>query len=201
MTHPSYGFDGEDAVLWELLGDRSKGFYVDVGANDPLSGCVSRSFYDVGWRGVNIEPLAYLAEKFALVQPESVTLCCALSDKPGSLELYSSAECDHWATLDQDIASRKAMIGTGHVPVLTLAEICLRLCPQDIDWLKIDVEGWEDKVIRGGDWEHFQPQVLCIESFVPHTAVPSHGAWEAFILAQGYNFVSSLGLNRFYRRI
>ena len=198
--HPTYGFDGEDAVLWDLVGERDKGFYIDIGANDPVSGCVSKSFYDVGWRGINVEPLGYLAEKFYTEQPDSVTLDCALGESDGWLKIFDSPECSHWATLDPSVASRKDMPDAGLVQVRTLADICFCYVQGPIDWMKIDVEGWETQVIKGGDWAHYRPEFLCIESFVPHTSLPSHQDWEPYLRSWGYTYVRTQGLNRFYRR-
>lgn len=228
MQHPSYAFDEEDRILWDLVGDdQTDGFFIDVGANDPLEGCVSRSFYEVGWVGINVEPIAYRLNKFYTAQPKSRNLCCALTDKEGEpMVLYHSHQVDHWDTLSEEIAKKKGMVPAGLVPVTTLRAICERWAgDRAIDWLKIDVENWEDKVIAGGDWERFRPRVLCIESFVPHTPVDapatafrtytdeadgegvtwlppqrSYESWEPFILAQGYELVTEFQINRFYRR-
>ena len=43
---------------------RAPGFYVDVGAHDPVQDSVTKLFYDRGWRGVNVEP--QLAQHAAL---------------------------------------------------------------------------------------------------------------------------------------
>src|SRR5712691_746790 len=49
---------GEDALLWDLLGDREKGFFVEAGAYDGYTFSVSYLFECVGWEGVLVEPLA-----------------------------------------------------------------------------------------------------------------------------------------------
>ena len=200
---PRYAFDGEDTILWDLVGPRLEGFFIDVGANDPVEGCVSKSFYDAGWRGVNIEPLPLRIAKFAFHQPLSVNLPVALSDKvdPYPWVLYNSLENDHWATLDPGVAARKSMVPSGVVRVDTLANVCAAHAPEVIDWLKIDVEGWEDHVLRGNDWAKYRPRFLCIESFEPHQyPKASWPTWEPFVLDQDYRFVGEHLLNRFYER-
>ena len=48
---------------------------------------------------------------------------------------------------------------TVRLPVMTLAQLCEALRPaQDIDFLKIDVEGAEADVCAGGDWQRFRPR-------------------------------------------
>jgi hypothetical protein len=51
-----YAQHGEDRSLAGLLGRRRRGFYIDVGAWDPVQDSVTKHFYDRGWRGINVEP-------------------------------------------------------------------------------------------------------------------------------------------------
>jgi hypothetical protein len=69
-----------------------------------------------------------------------------------------------------------------------------------IDFLKIDVEGWEEAVIRGGDWQRFRPRVVLVEATQPNSPRPSHAAWEPLLLEAGYLFAYFDGLNRYYVR-
>ena len=39
------------------FGGKRSGFYVDVGAGHPTEDSVTRHFYDLGWRGINVEPI------------------------------------------------------------------------------------------------------------------------------------------------
>ena len=57
MTFISYAQNLEDVLLWRALGHIKNGFYIDVGANHPEWDSVTKHFYDLGWRGVNIEPM------------------------------------------------------------------------------------------------------------------------------------------------
>lgn len=54
----SYAQNHEDIMLWRALKSVQNGFYVDVGANDPVLDSVTKLFYDRGWSGINIEPLS-----------------------------------------------------------------------------------------------------------------------------------------------
>lgn len=67
-----------------------------------------------------------------------------------------------------------------------------------IDFLKIDVEGLEGKVIAGGDWCHYRPTMAVVEAIDPRGA-STWEAWEPTLLARGYTFLEIDGLNRWYR--
>ena len=86
--------------------------------------------------------------------------------------------------------------------VTTLADVCRSHVPAGtaIDFLKIDVEGWEEHVLRGGDWQTYRPQILVVEAVAPLSDVPAWETWDGFVCAQGYAFITFDGLNRWYRR-
>jgi hypothetical protein len=84
------------------------------------------------------------------------------------------------------------------VPVTTLKELCERHAPPVFDFLKVDVEGAEQDVLRGGDWHSYRPKVLVIEALAPFTLAPAWPAWEPFVGSHGYRYVWFDSLNRYY---
>ena len=52
----SYAQNFEDVILWRALKHVENGFYIDIGAQDPVIDSVSRGFYEKGWRGLHVEP-------------------------------------------------------------------------------------------------------------------------------------------------
>ena len=59
--NPSYSQDGEDVVLLShfkhIKENMASGVYVDIGAHHPLRFNNTKIFYDLGWRGINIDGL------------------------------------------------------------------------------------------------------------------------------------------------
>jgi hypothetical protein len=101
-----------------------------------------------------------------------------------------------------DVARQVHTLGarsqTKRLPITTLAALCERHQIGQIDFLKIDVEGAEDEVLRGADWRRWRPRVVLLEALAPGTLAESHREWEPFLIDQGYSFVLFDGLNRFY---
>ena len=132
-------------MLWRALKHLERGFYIDVGANDPRIDSVTKAFYDVGWNGVNIEPLRSHYLDLVRDRPNDINLMCAAGSTPGEIELW---DCDvrGWATAAADVMAQHS--STGHqgtilkVPMRTLADICTEFVKVDIHFLKIDVEGF-----------------------------------------------------------
>ena len=195
----SYAQHDEDTFLWEFFPDKTDGHFIDVGASDPVVGSVSKSFYDAGWRGINVEPLPFCYEALQLHQPESFNVRAALGDEAGYKDLYYNTGLLGLSTFVQTYAMKFKLNEVLRTPVWTLKQLCETGVQWPIDWLKIDVEGWETEVIAGGDWTKYRPKLICVEATEPNTSIPSHERWEPLLLQVGYDFLEFDGLNRFYR--
>lgn len=198
----SYAQNGEDVVLARLFDAVPNGRYVDVGASDPVDSSVTKHFYDLGWRGINIEPVPSVARSLGDARPEDVTLAVAVGAKPGKVVLHVVEKESGWSTLDDNLArgyreNQHWDVRDIDVEMVTLAQI-LDEHPGPIDFLKIDVEGAEREVIEGADWTRHRPRVIVIEATEPGSSIPSYQQWEPILTEAGYRCALFDGLNRFY---
>jgi FkbM family methyltransferase len=202
MKFISYAQNNEDVLLWRALGRIENGFYIDVGANDPVEHSVTKAFYDAGWHGINIEPLPVHIDAFQEQRPRDTNLAVAAGSEDGSLTLYDVPAVRGWASPDAAVAELHRT--EGHqvaeltVPVRTLASICSEHVRGQIHFLKIDVEGFEGEVLRGMDFERWRPWVLVIEATLPNSRETNHEAWEHLVTSQRYRYAWFDGLNRYY---
>ncbi len=199
----SYAQNFEDVMLRRALNKVARGFYIDVGAQDPIVDSVSMGFYEEGWRGVHVEPVASYAARLRAQRPDELVVQAALGAQRGTLRFFDVVETG-LSTADPNIAARHRESGRTvreiEVPCLTLAELMAPYADIDVHWLKIDVEGYETAVLQG--WTSaVRPWVVVVESTVPLTQVASHREWEELVLAHGYAFAYFDGLNRFYIRV
>jgi len=209
----SYAQNFEDVMLARLFGDQSDGFYIDIGAWHPTMHSVTRHFYDLGWRGVNVEPIDDQHALFVADRPADINLRAAVGSRPGTLRFF---ECSDLTSLSTANPAQAAQLEkSGHsvrsydVDVITLADIGKLIGHRPVDFLKVDVEGFEAQVLQGVDWQAFRPRVLVIEATLPDTrivdwdntaAVNNWADWEPDLLASGYVFALFDGLSRFYLR-
>jgi FkbM family methyltransferase len=202
MSFISYAQNCEDVLLWRALGHIKDGFYIDVGANDPIEHSVTKAFYDRGWHGISIEPLPAFHQAFMEQRARDVNLAIAAGALDGELTLYDVPSVRGWASPERDVAelhkSEGYAVAELTVPVRTLASVCEEHVHGDIHFLKIDVEGFEGEVLRGMDFKRWRPWVLVIEATLPNSRVTNHATWEHMVLGQGYRFVWFDGLNRYY---
>lgn len=202
MSFVSYAQNFEDLMLWRALRHVGPGLYVDVGAQHPSIDSVSQAFYQHGWRGVHIEPVPRFAELLRADRPDETVLQVALSDRVGTLELNVIADTGLSTAVDGYAERHQSERGFAYrrvqVPVLTLASALQSLAGRQVHWLKIDVEGFEERVLRGWDSAALRPWVMVIEATVPNSTEQDYAAWDPILVGAGYRFVYFDGLNRFY---
>jgi len=197
----SYAQNFEDVMLWRALKDVGKGFYIDVGAQDPVVDSVSLAFYEQGWRGVHVEPVTKYAEKLRAARPDEVVIQAVIGGGSGVRSLFE-IEDTGLSTGDAHVAAMHTRngfpISETVVPTISLGDLLEMYKAQPIHWLKIDVEGMEAEVLQSWQPSEVRPWIVVIESTLPTTQTETHLQWEAFILALGYDFVYFDGLNRYY---
>lgn len=202
MSIISYAQNYEDIMLWRALKNIEKGFFIDVGANDPELDSVTKLFYDKGWRGINIEPVSQWFDRLEECRIRDINLQIAVGNAPGKASLYELPDTG-LSTMDKGIAERHEK-ERGYkkvekeVLVETLSGICKKYHEAPIHFLKIDVEGAEKAVLEGFDLIQIRPWIIVIESTLPNTQIEDYELWESHILEAEYEFVYFDGLNRFY---
>lgn len=210
----TYAQNFEDVMLARLFASRPTGFYIDIGASHPTRLSVTRHFYDLGWCGINVEPITRNWERFVVERPRDINLNVAIGCRPGRVTFTEVPDNDALSTLDDErIAHLRAsgmQLSTCEVECIT-GDSLFERCPVEVDFLKIDVEGAEDDVLRSIDLRRHRPKVLVIEAVAPIDRFPGWDAfapealgrwasWEPGVLASGYRLGHFDGLNRFYVR-
>jgi FkbM family methyltransferase len=202
MSFVSYAQNFEDVMLWRALKHVQNGLYVDVGAQHPIIDSVSKAFYEHGWRGIHIEPVPYYAQLLRQDRPDEVVLEIALSDTEGTLEFNVIAKTglstavNAYALLHHN--ERGFDFQRIQVPVLTLRSALHSIEGKDVHWLKIDVEGFEENVLKGWDSQALRPWIMVIEATVPNSSEVDFANWDPLLTSSDYQFVYFDGLNRFY---
>jgi len=197
----SYAQNFEDVILWRALKHIDRGFYIDVGAQDPITDSVSLLYYERGWRGVHVEPSPYYAAKLRAARPDEEVIEAAISRKPGVILFFESIGTG-LSTCDPALAKKHTDDGfefreTG-ASSIALSDVLDRCAGREIHWLKIDVEGFEQEVIDSWLPSNLRPWIVVIESLKPCTYEPTFADWEPRLVGLGYVFVYFDGLNRFY---
>jgi FkbM family methyltransferase len=195
----SYAQNGEDVVLDRVFAGVENGFYIDVGACNPVEDSVTYHFYERGWRGVNVEPDPSEFERLAAARDRDVNLETAVGPGAEMVTFYPSTVRGH-GTVDRMLAGDRGQTMELQVTQIPLSTIFAEHAPPGgVDFLKIDVEGAEAEVVASADWDRDRPRVVIVEA-VDSAGQPVHEQWESLLLEHGYTFALFDGVNRFYFR-
>ena len=127
-------------MLWRALCNVKHGFYVDVGAQDPVKDSVTKAFYERGWRGINLEPVQHYYELLIQHRPEDVNLQIAAGNKAGVQRFFEIPDTG-LSTFSSKIAQRHVTQGLRtierKVKVMPLSEILREHVKGAIHFLKI----------------------------------------------------------------
>jgi FkbM family methyltransferase len=202
----SYSQEGEDLILRRLFDSCSNGYYVDVGAHHPLRFSNTFAFYKMGWRGINIDPSPKAIRLFDEIRPRDVNLAFGISDKPGVLIYYVFDEpalntFDSALVQEREKTTRYRVVETMEVPVFRLDEVLSRhiAVGQVIDFMSIDAEGYDFKVIQSNNWTHFRPLYLLVECLDSSLTSLSSQPMHRFLDARGYSLYAKTVNTLFYR--
>jgi FkbM family methyltransferase len=205
-TSHSYGFvscaqNAEDVMLYRALKDVHNGFYIDVGAHDPEYFSVTKAFYDRGWHGINIEPEDSCWKRLCSERPHDVNLQVLSSDRTGSSDFYEVLETG-LSTQSADLAAVHKNQGFSVIKVnrqsTKLDEVCEQYVRGDIHFLKIDVEGAEEEVLRGLSLVRHRPWIIVVEATEPLSQNRCNDGISNYLAAREYKHVYFDGLNSFY---
>jgi FkbM family methyltransferase len=201
MTFISYAQNFEDVMLWRALSHIKTGFYIDIGAQDPIVDSVSLAFYERGWRGINVEPTAHYSELLRKHRPRDVILQAAVGDTQAVGRFFEISQTGI-STADSLIAKRHQESG------FDVKEICVPFVPleavfdlagnRDVHWLKVDVEGFESQVLSSWGSCPVSPWIVVIECTLPLTKIETHESWEGMLTSRGYTRAYMDGLNAYY---
>lgn len=129
-------------------------------------------------------------KRYREFRERDVNLFVGISDKKGKLTLFGKGTA---ASMSSELNSASDSIT---VPVITMNDVFNNYVPdgQVVHFLKIDVEGYEENVIRGMDWTKHRPWVLCIEALDE----TDNKDWDEIIKKSGYKYIFHDELNNWY---
>jgi FkbM family methyltransferase len=163
----SYAMDGEDLAVDQYIEKKEKGFYVDIGAHHPIHRNNTQLLFNSGWSGINIDVNQFSIDLFNFLRPNDLNLLAAISDNEGEITFYYQKKFSQLNTTDKNIAHEhfNGNFKERLVKCQTIHNILTNSKYKEakIDFLNIDVEGAEMKVLKTLNFEIYDPSIICIE--------------------------------------
>ena len=163
----SYSMDNEDTKVINYFKDKKNGFYVDVGSYHPIHRNNTYLLHKQNWSGINIDTSTFSIDLFNYLRPDDLNYNFAVSDKNETIKLYYQKELSQISTTEINQAKKvfQGNIKEKYVQAFSLDEILSKdkYKNSKIDFLDIDVEGADLKVLKGLSFNKFNPELICIE--------------------------------------
>ena len=167
IKRKSYAMDGEDTAINVFNKKLEKGFYVDIGAHHPIQRNNTHLLFKKGWEGINIDVNKFSIDLFNFLRPEDLNLQIAVSDKEGEISFFYQKKFSQLNTTDKGIAKEnfQGNFQEKKVKCQTIQNILdnSKYKNKKIDFLNIDVEGAEMKVLNTLNFETYDPSLICVE--------------------------------------
>jgi FkbM family methyltransferase len=194
----------QDEFIINYFNGKKNGVFVDIGAHDGIT--LSNTYVlekEYGWAGICVEPMPHQYK--ALIEcRDCITVNCAIYDKNG-IEKFTMVEYDgypdmlsgiskditihHMSGILSESSRMGAQLKYVEVPTRILQEILDENNILEIDYLSVDVEGAELKVMKSIDFNKTSIKVIDFENGEGTSQVRD------YLISKGYSFYKRLGID------
>jgi FkbM family methyltransferase len=173
----------------------------EIGAGPTEFYSMSKHFRDSGWRCVCVDPNPKFAEQHRTAGNEIYAVACSSENGEALFNLY---ETGGWAPNNdgmshsslgqryEALASEPTKIFT--VKVVTLNELLESINLEKLNFVSIDVEGWELEVMQGFNTKKYKPEVILLENY------KHDPAYNQYMESIGYKLHSKIEYNYIYTK-
>ncbi|MDF2454916.1 MAG: hypothetical protein K0R51_909 [Cytophagaceae bacterium] len=201
----SYAHTGEDRLIDSILKPiiTQKGFYVEVGCNEPIFISNTFSLYKRGWNGICIDANEELIKKYARLRPKDKAISALVSDEKMTRDyfIYTNNVLSSTEQMNIDIKEEPGfeIVRTQKLEPESLTEILDRCkAPASFDLLSIDAEEHDLQVLRSLDFGKYAPKLIVVESETFDASSPTEDLVYQLVMSKGYTFEGSVLKNLYF---
>ena len=197
-----YSQHGEDFLLNKIFKDKADGVYVEIGCLDGIEYSNTYYFEKKGWKGICLEAHNDFIPLLKMNRPGASIVHCAVGEedkdnvtfyanKIGSLSTLDKNEEERWK---KDYKEYFTGFEEQTVQMRTLTTVFDELKVSKIDFVSLDIEGYEVQALKGLDFSKYRPGIFVIEF-----KNESHKKLlEDILFVHDYKFIGIIGCNLFY---
>jgi len=200
-----YSQFGQDKFIYEeVLNKQGKGFFVDIGASEPVRQNNTIFFERLGWEGIVIEPVKVVYDNLA---KERKCICenTAISDKnevrkflqilgpaQGLSGLLESYDLRHIFRIVDELRQQGGDVDIVDMSCVTLKSLMEKHKVKLIDYMSLDVEGKELDILKTIDFDAVNIRCMSVENNYKDPSI------EHFLTSKEYIKVKDLRCDEIY---
>ncbi|MGH7410306.1 MAG: FkbM family methyltransferase [Candidatus Methylomirabilis sp.] len=184
----------EQLLVQLFFHNRSHGYFVEIGAGDPVQSSQTWHLEQKGWRGILVEPIRELCEHLRRNRARSIIVqaACGAPEQRGQVQFHISEAFSRSTLEKNDLSLDVSFTRTDSVDLKTLDDILEEIGPPNIDFVSIDVEGVQLNVLRGFNLKKYRPQLLLVEDHLYNLRT------HRYLVQRDYRLVKRTALNSWY---
>ena len=156
----SYSQFEEDIIVSSYFGS-FVGKYVDIGCYHPIKYSNTALLHKKGWTGINIDLNKTSIDLFNACRKNDLNFVACLSDKIQEVEIFIDSEFSALNSMYPDNFQNFGFKNLKKVKINT--KLFTQLVKKNFDFLNIDCEGNDLKILKTIDLLKYTPKIICIE--------------------------------------
>ena len=185
---------GEDILINRFFRKKNNGFYVDIGCYHPIKGSLTYLLHKKGWKGLNVDLSKISIDLFKLARPKDYNIHAAITDFDGETQFFENDTINQQNTLENNGTNLKKV----KINAFKLQTLLEKLNIKNIDFLNIDAEGSDYKVISSLDLNNVRPKMICIEENRYNIKDIINGNIQKLMNFNNYFLFSRVGVSSIY---
>lgn len=193
---------GQDFFLDRyIFTGKEDGFFIDIGANHPINLNNSYFFEKKGWSGLAFEPQNLMNRLWTKDVRTTECLPYALGDTECEVEFTQIEDAHVMSGVSSALKEKKDKDGVQKYTVKQkrLCDILEEKEVREIDFISIDVEGYEMQVLKGIDFNKVNIKCIVIENDKHWRSLGSNRL-RRWICSRGYILIARLTIDDVYVR-
>ena len=163
LQRNSYSQCGEDRFITKFFKKQKKGIYLDIGAFNPIKYSNTYLLYKKGWKGINIDLNKTSIDLFNIFRPNDKNICAAISNKEESVKVNIENIFSPLNTISFNRSKKLNSENIKRNSYYIRSKKINKIIKIKFDFLNIDIEGLDIKVIKSIRLNFYKPKLICIE--------------------------------------
>ena len=169
LKKTQYSQWGEDLFIIQYFQNKKRGIYLDIGCFHPLMYSNTCLLYKQGWQGINIDINLTAIDLFNIARPKDFNICTTIDQNKKEYKVFFDHHFSPLNTLSESnyrVYKKKYFKDASfkRIKSNTIDEILNLTNMRDINFLNIDVEGFDFQILKQLIPKKINPELISIET-------------------------------------